>query len=269
MKVTVLMDNNTKINVYYLGEPGASFWIETEGKKFLFDTGYSDAFLKNADDMHIPVTDADAVLFSHHHDDHTRGLTYLLQRSFEEKPKVIAHPDVFLRHERRGENIGCPFTEEEVREKTNLTLSKDPVWLTDKLVWLGEIPRVVEFEKPYTLGDVVRDGKLVEDYIMDDTALAYCGEEGLSIVTGCSHSGICNIITQAKNITGIDHVHSLLGGFHLFEVNEKTKKTIEFLKKENIPELYPCHCTTFAVRAAIDRESPVKEVSVGMKMEWK
>ncbi len=31
-----------------------------------------------------------------------------------------------------------------------------------------------------------------------DTALAYVGKEGLSIITGCSHAGICNIIAQAK-----------------------------------------------------------------------
>ncbi|HBF65497.1 MAG TPA: MBL fold metallo-hydrolase, partial [Clostridium sp.] len=36
MRVTVLMDNNTNIDVYHLGEPGVSYWIETEGKNFLF-----------------------------------------------------------------------------------------------------------------------------------------------------------------------------------------------------------------------------------------
>ena len=48
MKLKILMDNHTEIDVYYLGEPAVSYWIETEGKVFLFDTAYSDAFLKNA-----------------------------------------------------------------------------------------------------------------------------------------------------------------------------------------------------------------------------
>ena len=48
MKLRVLMDNHTEIDAYYLGEPAVSYWIEDEGRKFLFDTGYSDAFLKNA-----------------------------------------------------------------------------------------------------------------------------------------------------------------------------------------------------------------------------
>ena len=51
MKLTVLMDNHTEIDVYHLGEPAVSYWLEADGKRFLFDTGYSDAFLKNAKAM--------------------------------------------------------------------------------------------------------------------------------------------------------------------------------------------------------------------------
>lgn len=48
MKLTVLVDNNTFIDEYYLGEPAVSYYIEDEGTKILFDTGYSDIFIKNA-----------------------------------------------------------------------------------------------------------------------------------------------------------------------------------------------------------------------------
>ncbi|HEY5576646.1 MAG TPA: MBL fold metallo-hydrolase, partial [Clostridiaceae bacterium] len=44
MKLTVLVDNNTLIDRYFLGEPGLCFLIEEAGKKVLFDTGYSDVF---------------------------------------------------------------------------------------------------------------------------------------------------------------------------------------------------------------------------------
>lgn len=58
MKLTVLMDNHTEIDVYHLGEPAVSYWLEADGKRFLFDTGYSDAFLKNAKAMGIDLTTA-------------------------------------------------------------------------------------------------------------------------------------------------------------------------------------------------------------------
>lgn len=55
MKLTVLVDNNTYIDRYYLGEPALSFYIEDGGDKILFDTGYSDAFIRNAEKMGIDL----------------------------------------------------------------------------------------------------------------------------------------------------------------------------------------------------------------------
>ena len=268
MKLRILMDNHTEIDVYYLGEPAVSYWIESEGKAFLFDTGYSDAFLKNAADMGIDLGQAEAILLSHSHNDHTGGLAFLSAEAFSQKPRLIAHPDALLPHAFAGMEIGSPVGKETLAKRFRLQLTKEPVWLTEKLVWLGEIPRTLDFEPAYAIGTVERDGRAEADFIADDTALAYVGEGGLSIITGCSHAGICNIITYAKEVTGVERVRSVLGGFHLFERDERTEATIAFLKKESIPELYPCHCTSFAVRAALHAASPVTEVAVGTKLEW-
>ena len=46
MKLTVLIDNNTYIDEYYIGEPALSYYIEDENERLLFDTGYSDAFIR-------------------------------------------------------------------------------------------------------------------------------------------------------------------------------------------------------------------------------
>lgn len=268
MKVRILMDNHTEIDVYYLGEPAVSYWLETEGKTFLFDAGYSDAFLKNARDMDIDVTQAEAALLSHSHNDHTGGLQFLTELEFPKKPRFIAHPDALLPHDWNGMDIGSPVSAEKLAEKFTIELTKEPVWLTEKLVWLGEIPHTLDFEPAYAIGTVEKEGAKTADYIPDDTALAYIGEKGLSIITGCSHAGICNIIAYAKKLTGVERVQSVLGGFHLFDVDERAKATIAYLKEENIPELYPCHCTSFAVRAALHAEAPVKEVAVGTELEW-
>ena len=42
MKITVLTENNARIDNYLLSEPGLSLLIEAKDKKILFDTGYSD-----------------------------------------------------------------------------------------------------------------------------------------------------------------------------------------------------------------------------------
>mgnify|MGYP003304883644 CR=1 FL=1 len=38
MKLTILVDNNTFIDMYYLGEPAVSYYIEDNDNKILFDT---------------------------------------------------------------------------------------------------------------------------------------------------------------------------------------------------------------------------------------
>ena len=61
MKLTVLTDNNTYIDRYFLGEPAFSCFLETGGKRILLDTGYSDVFLRNAGKLGLPVADSDFV----------------------------------------------------------------------------------------------------------------------------------------------------------------------------------------------------------------
>lgn len=268
MKLTVLMDNHTEIDVYHLGEPAVSYWLETDGKQFLFDTGYSDAFLKNAKTMGIDLTETDAILLSHGHNDHTGGLPGLLALSFSKKPRLIAHPHALLPKQWNGMDIGSPLSMKELQEKTVLEFAKEPLWLTEHLVFLGEIPRTVDFEPAYAIGETIMGGQTVPDIIDDDTALAYVTEAGIYIITGCSHAGICNIVQYAKTVTGKTKVLGLLGGLHLLQESQRSRKTIDFLAKEQIPDLCPCHCTAFSVRAALHAVSPIQEVSVGMTLEW-
>ena len=55
MKLKVLVDNNTFIDMYYLAEPAVSYFIEDNDDAILFDTGYSDVFLRNAEKMGILI----------------------------------------------------------------------------------------------------------------------------------------------------------------------------------------------------------------------
>ena len=55
MKIRILVDNNTLIDQYYVGEPAVCHYIEMDGMRILFDTGYSDVFLKNARAMDIDM----------------------------------------------------------------------------------------------------------------------------------------------------------------------------------------------------------------------
>jgi 7,8-dihydropterin-6-yl-methyl-4-(beta-D-ribofuranosyl)aminobenzene 5'-phosphate synthase len=48
LEITVLVDNNTFTDGYFYAEPGLSMLIQDDETTILFDTGYSDIFLRNA-----------------------------------------------------------------------------------------------------------------------------------------------------------------------------------------------------------------------------
>ena len=76
LTLSILCDNNTLIDRYYYGEPGVSYYIEIDSARILFDTGYSDVFLKNAKLMDIDLSTITHLVISHGHDDHTNGLPH-------------------------------------------------------------------------------------------------------------------------------------------------------------------------------------------------
>ena len=102
MKLTVLVDNNTFIDKYFYGEPGLSFYIEDGFEKILFDTGYSELFIRTAKKLGIDLSTLTKVVLSHGHDDHTGGLVHLLEEFDTSLLEILAHPDTFA-EKRRGD----------------------------------------------------------------------------------------------------------------------------------------------------------------------
>lgn len=268
MKLKVLVDNNTYIDQYFCGEPAVSYYIEDEGTKLLLDVGYSDLFLKNMKHFDINLDEINTIVISHGHDDHTRGLKYLFEQESRSNLSIVAHPDAFNEKVMDKIKICSPILQQELAQKCHLILSKEPIKLSKHLIFLGEIPELNDFENRKPIGKQVINNTYTEDYVLDDTALAYKNKDGIYIITGCSHSGICNIIEYAKKVCNEERVLGVIGGFHLFEVNERVMKTIQYFEKNNLIELYPCHCTSFSVKAEMYKSLPIKEVGVGLELQW-
>ncbi|QDS32972.1 MBL fold metallo-hydrolase [Brevibacillus brevis] len=278
MKLTVLVDNNTYIDRYFVGEPAVSYLIEEEDKRILFDVGYSDAFIRNSEKMRIDLRKLDYVALSHGHNDHTWGLDPLIRMFSEAKleqlefrlPTIIAHPDVFYSKLLNGEEIGSLLTAEKITRHFKLEYTKKPVWLTEKLVFLGEIERTMPFEADNAIGQIARDGEISEDYLLDDSALVYKAENGLVIIVACSHSGICNTIEYAKKVCGDDRILDIIGGFHLLNPGEyQMNKTVEYFQTVKPKYLHACHCTDLKSKIALSDVANVLEVGVGLTLEFR
>ena len=278
MKLTVLVDNNTVVDRYFLGEPGVSYFIECDDGKYLFDTGYSDIFLRNATKMDINLLQLDAVIISHGHNDHTWGLGELVKLYSEaiyegyecKKPAIIAHPDAFLDKNVDGLDVGAMLSIDQLKKLFSVKLEKEPVWLSEKLVFLGEIERNNSFEARTPIGKTLRNGIWEDDFVLDDSAMAYKSEKGLVIITGCSHAGICNIIEYAKKVCHESRVVDVIGGFHLLDPSqEKMNSTVEYLEKCQPHALHAAHCTDLHSKIRLAKVMNVEDVGVGLVWEYK
>ena len=271
LKVIVLADNNTLIDRYYTGEPAFSLYLEADGRRVLFDAGYSDVFLRNAGLLGLDLAKLDAVALSHGHNDHTWGLNHLMQhydrRLVKNKPQLIAHPLAFERKRADGLEIGMALPRELLRSYFEIKEQTEPYKITDKLTFLGQIPRTAE--PPKALGKRLENGRETDDFCLDDTALVYDGAKGLVILTGCSHSGICNIIDYAVKVTGRKHIHDIIGGFHLLQTPAaELGRVVAWLQKSAPDVMHPCHCTDLAAKAALAASFHVAEVGAGLELDY-
>ncbi len=278
MKLTVLLDNNTFIDQYFLGEPGVSYLLDVDGKKILFDVGYSDAFLINAQRASAELKDLDFVVLSHGHLDHTWGLPYLIKYLQEnaqvnkcaKKIILLTSPATFTGRKIKGaKEIGPNLAVDSLSKVFDLKMSASPVFITENLVYLGEIPRVTSFEADKSLGKIVTDHGEEPDFLLDDSALAYRSKNGLVIITGCSHSGICNIVEQAKKVMNDDRILDIIGGLHLLNPSRtKLDLTLGYLEKLQPKALHACHCTDLRSKIALANVVNLKEVGSGMVLEY-
>ena len=279
LSLTVLVDNSTVTDHDFCGEAGLSFLFETAGKKCLFDTGLSGLFLTNAEKMGVSLMDLDFLILSHGHIDHTGGLAVLAQHldgaTHEGRqprvPQLISHPRCFWPKEKDGRKNGSAISEVDIRRQFPVSLSEKPVWITDDLVFLGEIPRRFAFE----LGDDDKrtiqtpNGSIEPDNLLDDTALAFRSKEGLVIITGCSHAGICNITEYAREVCGERRVADIIGGLHLLSPAPKQlAKTGKYLNRLHLNALHACHCTSLLAKLALADYCPLQETGVGMHLQW-
>jgi len=258
LKLTVLNDNTA--GRWCRAEHGLSFLIEAD-RTVLFDTSSSsDLIAYNAQILNIDLQQIDTIVLSHGHDDHTGGLLLF------EGQQLICHPDTFLKRTRKSNQteLGIKWTEDEISSRFNLQTSHEPVRLSEQIYFLGEIPRLTEFESKNT-AFLNADG--TDDFVLDDSGLAIVTSKGLVVVSGCAHSGICNMTAHAMKVTGIEKVHLAIGGFHLQNDDTVMQMTIDWMKSMQVEQVIPSHCTSFSAQALISKNFRFLPVKSGNTIE--
>jgi 7,8-dihydropterin-6-yl-methyl-4-(beta-D-ribofuranosyl)aminobenzene 5'-phosphate synthase len=254
MKISVLTDNHA--GSFTLAEHGLSYLIEYDEKRILFDTGQSDVFTRNARRMNVNIGNIDLIILSHGHFDHGNGLDHITGNL------LICHPGCFVKRYGKKDRryIGLKNPMDELAGKFRLHTTTKPHAITEKIMFLGEIPRNTVFESQNT-SFILEDG--TPDYVPDDSALALLLPEGLFIITGCGHAGIVNIIEHAKKVTGIQKLAGIIGGLHLKGRDVQTNETISYLKKEEARYVLPSHCTELPALSAFYDAFGMKQIKTG------
>ena len=241
-RITILYDAFSD-NKTVTKDWGFSALVEHDGKHILFDTGNNAAtFEHNVKALGVDLSKLDFVVISHRHTDHTTGLKYLLS--------VNPNVPIYAPMESFGLFGGAAPP----------TLIKPVASLPERMRYYdGKYPDKIPTGYPWSGGNFVLIDKLTEispgifivftisktpgTLELRELSLALRSRDGLSVIVGCSHPGIEEILQAA---TAIDpHMHFLCGGLHLVSTPEtEIDRLVDNLKnKWKLEKVAPGHCT--------------------------
>ena len=87
------------------------------------------------------------------------------------------------------------------------------------------------------------------------------GDRGLVVITSCGHGGIINTLRRAQEVTGVEKIYALFGGFHLAPAPQHyLDQVMAELKKLDIDHVFPMHCSGPNFLETAKREMPEKLV---------
>jgi len=209
MQIKILYDNRALSPEFSSGW-GFSCLID---EKILFDTGEEGkSLLRNMAKMNIDISKLQAVVISHDHWDHRGGLWEVLKKNRE--------LTVYT----------CPDFSQAFHDKAKLHGSR--------LIKLNKFTSIDD--NIYSTGEI--EGEYSGGY-MPEQSLVLKTSKGITILTGCAHPGIIEIIEKVKeSIPG--NIYLVLGGFHL--MNEDKKKVLSIVnefKQLGVENVAPSHCS--------------------------
>ena len=239
----------------------------------MFDFGATPlVFLHNLDllvqDYGIDLSAIDTLVLSHGHWDHFGGLLALLHHrrdALPEQANLYAGADAFLARWQAAprqpiRDLGQ--LREEAIEACNVGIVKvtEPQILSGQAMLSGEIARRTDYEVMPTAMRVAKDGEDTHDELVGEQAIVYhLKGKGLVVLTACGHAGVVNTVMHAREVTGVEDVHAVIGGFHLSGApEEKIHRTADDLLAFDPDVIVPMHCTGIATIDALTERAPEK-----------
>ena len=235
-----VLAENTAISNEFLAEHGLSLYVETDNHKLLFDTGQSDLFFKNAQNMGVDLAKVDTVVISHGHYDHGGGLkTFMSQNS---TAKIYINKNAFGNFYNSSDKyIGL---DQSLKDNERIVLTDNEYKIDDELFLFSANKEERPFEtQSNNLFASVNEKREVDKFLHEQ--YLYITENSKKVlISGCSHKGILNIMNFTKGLKP----DALIGGFHFMkmELDVQGEKTLDFTAGELLKyktKYFTCHCT--------------------------
>ena len=240
MKITTLIENHGNPEAGLAGEHGLSLLLEVDGKKILFDTGQTGAFVENAQKLSVDLCSLNMVFLSHGHYDHTGGVPMLVEKGY--RGKIYTGTGFFEKKYKRlldgtMKYNGNPFP----KEQYNICMiEKDMLRITEHVILFQNFQRQTSFEQ-LNFKFYLEKEKI--DKFADEICLGIETAKGIVLLVGCSHVGIVNIMMTVKERIK-KPIAGIVGGTHLMEAGkERLEATIQAFKQEPLEFLAVSHCT--------------------------
>ncbi len=280
-------------------EWGLALHIEShkgqETRRYLLDFGFTpDVYINNIEILKIDVAQVDALIISHGHYDHVGGLMGFLEAQRPQMRKDLrlytGGEDDFCRRYNLNPDgslvqFGVPLDRRRLRALgVEPILSEVPIVIEGQAFTTGVVPRTsMEHVLPNTLVEYgVQDGvgcdtnaymnhhftaeelagKPMPDQHWHEHATCFrLGDRGLVVITSCGHGGIINTLHRAQQVSGVDKIYALVGGFHLAPApDDYLRQVMAELKKFDLEHVFPMHCSGENFVALAKQEMPEKLV---------
>jgi 7,8-dihydropterin-6-yl-methyl-4-(beta-D-ribofuranosyl)aminobenzene 5'-phosphate synthase len=247
-------------------------FVDDERHTLLFDAGPAGSTLaQNAEILGVEWGEVEAVVLSHGHWDHGGGLLTAVEsiarRRSPGRLDCFVHPGMFAQRGVRRPD-GALYVQERVPEPArlsragaNVVSTREPQTAVGGVFYVsGEIARLTPYEQGLP-GHVRRaaDGGWEDDpLIMDERFVSVrVRDRGQFVLSACSHAGIVNVLTQARETFPAVPLYGAMGGLHLSGATEKViPDTVRDLKKFGLQALATGHCTGWRATSALAHAFP-------------
>ena len=256
---------------------GLSLFLESQkagqNRAFMLDYGYTpEALLNNFEIIGVDAKKIDSLIVSHGHFDHYGGLIGFLDKyrgSLPADVKLYAGGEDNFCHRVQGTGKPGEFSDFGFLDRRALAarnvgvvLCETPTIIGGQAFTTGQVKRVTDekilpntFEQfgikdglgcdatHYTPAELL--GKTVPDEHYHEHATCFnVKDRGLVVISSCSHRGIVNAAKQAQQVSGVNKLHALIGGFHLGPAPmDYTKHIVTELMELNPDVVVPMHCS--------------------------